>query len=340
MKTLRSLIHFASLAALLFTIFLGVPPLLGQAYQWENFAGSNGGLGDRDATGSAARFYLPNGTVVAPNGNIFVADTSNFTVRQVTPAGVVTTFAGQAGVTGHVDAATGSLARFTSPNGIAADAAGNLYVSDSATVRRITPSGAVDTLAGTTNIPGHVDGVQGVALLFAPSGLAVRPLPGGLSGDVEVYMTDAGFHTIRRITVIGGVATGVITIAGGAGLPGSVDDPVGTTARFSNPTGLALSADGNTLFVADTTNNSIRAITLSGLFPVNRVAGTPGTFGIEDGVAAASRFNGPTAIALDPSGTALAVVDSGNQLVRVMLLSNFQVNTQAWKVACHTICTK
>ena len=327
MKTLRSLIHFASLAALLFTIFLGAPPLLGQAYQWENFAGSNGGLGDRNATGSAARFYLPNGTVLAPDGNIYVADTSNFTIRRVTPAGVVTTFAGLAGATGHVDAA-GSLARFTSPNGIAVDATGILYVSDGATIRTITPGGAVSTLAGTANIPGHVDGGPGVALLFAPSGLAVRPLPGGAAGDVEVYTTDHGFHTIRRITVAGGVAT-VLTIAGGAGLPGAVDSSVGTLARFSNPTGLALSADGNTLFVADSTNNAIRAVTLTGVFPVNTVAGTPGTFGIEDGVASAARFNGPTAIALDPSGTALAIVDSGNQLVRVMLLSNFQVNTLA-----------
>ncbi len=316
--------HFLQLG-LMQIILLGMclswmpTPLHGQSYQWENFAGSNGGTGDRNAAGSAARFYLPNGTVRAPDGNFFVADYSNFTVRRVTPGGVVTTLAGRAGVMAH---ANGPLAdaRFVGPNGLAVDGLGNLYLSDSVTVRKIDLAlGSVQPLAGQPNIPGHVDGpAAGVALLFAPAGLAVK------ADGTVVYMADYGMHTIRRITV----ATGIVqTIAGGAGLPGSANG-FGAAARFFNPTGIALSADENTLFVSDSSNHAIRAVTLDEMnFPVTTLAGMPGSSGMDDGIGPAARFWMPTALALDPTGNALAVVDAGNVLVRVVLLANLQVTT-------------
>ncbi len=114
-------------------------------------AGSAGNAGSADGTGSAARFNLPCGLGVDAAGTLFVADANNHTIRKITPAGVVTTFAGSAGNIGHADGAGGS-ARFRVPRGLAVDPWGNVLVTDmqNQTLRRITPGGVVSTLAGFT----------------------------------------------------------------------------------------------------------------------------------------------------------------------------------------------
>jgi hypothetical protein len=109
-------------------------------------SGANGG--SADGLGAAAQFNFPNGLAVDAAGNVYVADFVNETIRQITPAGNVTTLAGTAGVTGNTDG-TGSAARFNGPTGIAVDAAGNVYVADTENhaVRKITLAGVVTTLA-------------------------------------------------------------------------------------------------------------------------------------------------------------------------------------------------
>jgi streptogramin lyase len=113
-------------------------------------AGSAGQAGSADGTGSAARFAAPRALTVDAAGNVFVADTDNNTIRKITPAGVVTTFAGRAGEAGATNGA-GGAARFSEPRGIAVDAAGNVYVADTGNqaIRQITPDGVVTTVAGT-----------------------------------------------------------------------------------------------------------------------------------------------------------------------------------------------
>ncbi len=103
-----------------------------------------------NGTGSAARFNFPSGVAVEGTGNIYVGDTSNFTIRQITPAGVVSTLAGLPLMRGGVDG-TGSAARFLLPEGMAVDSAGNIYVADTdaSTIRKITPGGVVSTFAGS-----------------------------------------------------------------------------------------------------------------------------------------------------------------------------------------------
>jgi sugar lactone lactonase YvrE len=111
-------------------------------------AGTAGMSGTADGTGPAARFNSPTGVAVDSTGNVYVADQNNYTLRKVTAAGVVTTLAGTAGMFGTADG-TGPAARFDFPTGVAADSAGNVYVADKDTLRKVTPAGVVTTLAGT-----------------------------------------------------------------------------------------------------------------------------------------------------------------------------------------------
>ena len=123
------------------------------------FAGSATTTGSANGTGLAARFSAPDGMALDSAGNLFVADTQNHTIRKITPAGVVTTFAGTAGSSGSTDG-TGSAARFNYPTGLAIDASDNLFVSDknNFVIRKITPAAVVTTFAGTVGSMGLTNG--------------------------------------------------------------------------------------------------------------------------------------------------------------------------------------
>src|SRR5439155_22158877 len=131
--------------------------------------GLAGRYGSADGSGSDARFNFFNGAGVAVDsaGNVYVADTSNHTIRKVTPAGDVTTLAGRAGSFGSADG-TGSAARFSQPEGVAVDSAGNVYVADhnNSTIRKVTPVGTnwlVTTLAGRALSSGSANGTNSAA---------------------------------------------------------------------------------------------------------------------------------------------------------------------------------
>ena len=128
-------------------------------------AGTAGAAGSTDGTGAAARFNFPTGVAIDRAGNLYVTDSSNSTVRKVTPTGVVTTLAGAAGKIGSVDG-TGAAARFHFPAGVAVDRTGNVYVTDfrGSTLRKITPAGTTTTIAGT---PSKARVVLGTAPGFA-----------------------------------------------------------------------------------------------------------------------------------------------------------------------------
>ena len=209
-------------------------------------AGLVGSSGSTDATGSDARFNEPVGVAVDGAGNIYVADSRNNTIRQVTPGGVATTLAGLAGSSGSTDA-TGSAARFNDPQFVAVDGAGNAYVADTEnhTIRKVTPDGVVTTLAGLAGSSGSTDSTGSAARFSSPSGVAV-------DGTGNVYLADTYNHTIRKVTP-GGVVT---TLAGLAGGPGSTDS-TGIAARFNRPGSVAVDGAGN-VYVADTGNNTIR----------------------------------------------------------------------------------
>ncbi|MBT5582053.1 MAG: hypothetical protein HOJ56_17230, partial [Acidimicrobiaceae bacterium] len=122
-------------------------------------AGSAGSSGSDDGTGTEARFYNPTGVAVDGDGNLYVTERYSHTIRKVTPAGEVTTFAGSAGSAGSDDG-TGAAARFREPTGVAVDGDGNLYVADAGnnTIRKVTPAGEVTTLAGSAGSSGSING--------------------------------------------------------------------------------------------------------------------------------------------------------------------------------------
>jgi sugar lactone lactonase YvrE len=272
-------------------------------------AGSTTGLsGCVDATGAAARFASPESVAVDAAGNVFVADTGNNRIRKITPAGVVSTFAGQ-------DAAGGAdgdraVATFYSPKGIAFDRSGNLFVADTwnHTIRKITPGGTVSTIAGQAGASGSSDAVGAAARFSYPWDVAV-------DADGNVFVADSANQVIRKIAP----DHTVTTVAGLAGASGSLDG-TGDAARFHDPMGLAIDEAGQ-LFVADSSNNTIRVVLDSG--EVRTVAGyawlssdglTPLSAGFNDGAGATARFVAPRDVAVDRLGN--VYVTDGNNVIR------------------------
>lgn len=204
-------------------------------------AGSSAGY--VDATGTAARFYNPYGVAVDASGNVYVADVSNHRIRKITSGGVVTTFAGS--TAGYTDA-TGTAAQFNNPYGVAVDSSGNVYVADVTNhrIRKITPAGAVTTLAGSTQ--GYADGIGAAAQFNNPYDVAVDA--GG-----NVYVADRNNNRIRKVSPSGTVST-----LAGTGVIGFADGP-GLSAQFYAPYSVAVDGAG-IVYVADTYNQRIRKI--------------------------------------------------------------------------------
>ena len=174
-------------------------------------AGGVGVTGTNDGPGTEARFNYPEGVAVDGAGNVYVADTSNHTIRKVTPAGVVTTLAGTPGVSG-TNNGTGTAAKFYYPFGLAVDTNGTVYVADTYNhvIRKITAAGAVTTFAGKMSTSGSANGTSTTARFYYPVGMAV-----GSGGTL--YVADYGNNFIRKITSSGTVST----LAGTAGSSGS-----------------------------------------------------------------------------------------------------------------------
>jgi sugar lactone lactonase YvrE len=185
---------------------------------------------------------------------------------------------------------------------LAVDIAGNVYVADTDnnTIRKVTPTGAVTTLAGLAGSSGSADGTGSDARFRVPSGVAV-------DSAGNVYVADSGNHTIRKVT-----PAGVVTTL--AGLEGSVGstDATGNDARFNIPVGVAVDGTGN-VYVADTYNHTIRKVTAAGV--VTTLAGLAGSAGSEDGTGSAAGFDHPAGVAVDDAGI-LYVADTRNYTIR------------------------
>ncbi len=301
-------------------------------------AGSTSGF--LDGTGNTAKFQIPGGITNDAAGNIYVGDVGNNKIRKVTPAGVVTTFAGS--TAGFING-TGTNAKFNNPNYITIDMNGNLFVADVANycIRKITPMGVVTTIAGS-GFPGYVDGsgssprfqiITGIAVdnqgviyvtervgrirKITPSGtvttFASNPTAGfsaellGLAIDFNgnLYVADSFNFSIKKIT-----PTGTVTTFAGTGIDGFANG-AGTIAQFSYPTDVATDVLGN-VYVSDYGNSRIRKISPSGV--VTTLAGS-GTLGFADGDSSIAQFNNPQGITVDNGGN-IYVADKNNHKIR------------------------
>ena len=217
---------------------------------------------------------------------------------------MVTTLAGLASPTGGSANGTGATAGFYLPTGIAVDGSGNIYVGDTFnnTIRKITPTGAVSTIAGA---PGLMSGPNG---FYGPCGVAVN------QQGSEVYVADSNDETIRQIvlsSVYGGAPDWFLSIlAGTTQSPGNADGR--GTAKFSLPDGVALDGSGN-LYVADSGNCTIRKISSDGT--VSAWVGTARNVGSADGLGGAASFNNPFGLAVDGAMN-VYVADTFNHTIR------------------------
>jgi uncharacterized repeat protein (TIGR02543 family) len=290
------------------------------------FAGFAGSIGSLNGTGTNAQFYGPQGITLDAAGFLYVADTANATIRKITTNGVVTTLAGSAGNINSFDGA-GTNAQFFQPQGIAVDSTGNVYVADSwnHTIRKITPAGVVSTLAGLAGNLGSVNGTNSKARFNRPAGVAV-------DSSNNVFVTDFLNHTIRKITPTGTVST----IAGLPGVWGSADG-TNNAARFFQPQGILADNVGN-LFVVDSGNQTIRKISASGTnWIVSTVAGSLGNAGYVDGTGSAAQFYFPAGLARDGAGY-FYFADSGNNTIRTeRTFVNYFLNTSIYPLNSGTI---
>jgi len=291
----------AAAAAVILTAVAGAQSNYTTPYTFGTLAGSAGAVTSVDATGAAARFHYPSCTAVDANGNVYVADTINCTIRKVTPAGVVTTLAGSPGGPGSVDG-TGAAARFNLPQGVTVDASGNLFVADTgnATIRKVTPAGVVTTLAGTALAFGNRDGTGAAATFHGPCGI-------GVDSSGNLYVADTLNDTVRMVT-----AAGVVTTLAGSQAAVGSSDGTGAAAQFNAPYGVAVDGSGN-LYVSDQGNNTIRKIASGGV--VTTLAGTAGHRGSADGTGAAAQFFTPAGVAVDGNSN-VYVADNANDTIR------------------------
>jgi sugar lactone lactonase YvrE len=264
------------------------------------FAGTTGTPGSIDGTGIGAQFNGPRG-IATDGSTLYVTDWGNHTIRAIgISSGAVSTLAGTAGSSGSLNG-VGPAAQFNQPYGIACDGS-NLYVAEQAnhTIRTIViASRTVTTLAGTAGVSGSLDGIGGAAQFNQPAGVA--------TDGTSLYVADSSNSTIRKIAI---ATRNVTTFAGTAGMNGSVDG-VGSAAQFNSPR--AVTTDGRSLYVADTSNHTVRMIAIPTRSAAT-IAGNAGSSGSADGIGSAALFNQPRGILTD--GTSLFVADSVNNAIR------------------------
>ncbi|HWA26194.1 MAG TPA: hypothetical protein VG734_11065 [Lacunisphaera sp.] len=329
------------------------------------FAGAPGLSGSADGTGAAARFDDPHDITVDSADNLYVTDTGNHTIRKITPAGVVTTLAGLAGVTGNNDG-PGTLARFNSPLGITADATGNIFVTESGnnTIRKITPAGAVSTFArnltfrdpyyyaiaadaaGNAYVARYItrtysnysiNGVLQAAEVATDIGYLTKVAPDGtltylLQSNVIVFHPEGQIPPINTpitdvlveadgellLAVNGRIvhfvpATGTSSVVSGSGIPGSADGNA-ANAQFSGLLGLAVDREG-VITIADTGNNNVRRISANGISGTLAGLALDQASGFADGSGSAARFQSPVGVAVDAAGNTY-VADHASHCIR------------------------
>ena len=265
-------------------------------------SGTAGFSGDGDPA-TEAQLNRPVGVAADGAGNLYIADRNNHRVRKVDSAGVISTVAGGSGLLlGDGGAAT--AARLISPEGVALDGAGNLYIADQGydRIRKVDTAGEITTVAGGSGLLLGDGGAATAAQLNSPR--AVAP-----DGSGNLYIADGGNNRIRKVD-----SAGEITTVAGDGTRGySGDGGAATAAQLDSPNGVAPDGAGN-LYIADGGNNRIRKVDSAGVITTVAGDGTQG-YGGDGGAAVAALLRNPWGVALDGSGN-LYIADTENNRIR------------------------
>ena len=256
---------------------------------------------------TAAELWEPMGLAFDPWGNLFLADTNNQRVREIS-AGVISTFAGTGAAGTGQEGLTPLKMPLRGPRGVCAGRDGSVYIVDTDNHRVLVepPRGVVTTFAGNGS-PG--DAGDGESARLAQLNL---PTACALDGAGDMFIADTGNHRIREVT-----ATGIINTVAGSGAAGYVGDGgAATAAALYAPSGVAVDGNGN-IFIADTGNHAIRLVTPDGSIHTIAGQGAAGFSG-DGGEGRAAFLNSPSGILLDGAGD-LYFADTGNNRVRRMV---------------------
>jgi len=286
-------------------------------------AGSLSAYGEHGDGGQAvkATLFHPGGTAEDAKGDVFVADSGDNVIREITPSGVIRRIAGS-GIAGLGYAGPSgfpaTLSSLDHPQNVAVNAQGDVFIADTYNNRvvKVTPQGKVVAVAGDGKAGYSGDGGLGAfAELNEPTGVAV-------DAKGNLYIADSANNVIRRVDA----KTGIITTVAGDYAADKADDGLGgfsgdggpaTSARLNAPQGVAVDGAGD-LFIADTFDNAIREVTPAGVIStvVNSAStggGAPAAGGESSGAApTASKLNTPYGVAIDPSTDDLYVADTSN----------------------------
>jgi uncharacterized protein (TIGR03437 family) len=286
-------VRFWGIPRLLAVCWLGCLWAAAPVYQLTTVAGSD--LVGDGGPATSAQIAQPEGTVVDASGNLYIADAANHRVRMVSPAGTISTVAGNGHPGFSGDGGPASAAQLNQPYDVALDAAGNLYIADygNQRVRQVATNGNIATVAGNGASGSDADGGPATgALLVGPRDVAVDP-----AGNL--YISDFDGHRVRKVA-----PNGTISTAAGIGVAGfSGDGGPASAAQLAFPAGLALDGAGN-LYIVDTGNVRIREV-LAGPGTINTVC-TQQSFGMPN-----IQLSG---LAANPAGI-LYIPESGNSFV-------------------------
>lgn len=264
------------------------------------FAGNPNVPGQADGPRQLAEFRSPRGLAFDGAGNLYIAESTNATIRRIDLAGNVTTIAGSAQQRVHLDG-VGTAARLVAPVGLALANSQTLAITDTAshTVRLLNLSTlSLTTIAGNPLVAGTADGSGSAAGFNTPFGISSN-------GAGLLYVSDSNNNTVRRVTL-----GGVVTTLAGQLMPTGFLDGAGPAARFGGTVPLTADATGN-VYVSD--NHTIRKVTPAGI--VTTIAGSAGQPGFVDGSGSVARFNQPSHLAVDSAGNVI-VADSSNHAIR------------------------
>jgi Pro-kumamolisin, activation domain/Bacterial Ig-like domain (group 3) len=292
--------------------------LVAGTYNW-GFSGDAG-------PATSAQLQGPSQVWVDPAGNLYIADSHNFVVREVDASGVISTIAGaESASSGYAgDRGPATLAQLDHTQGVVTAASGNIYVSTfGGTVRAIDDHGIISTFAGDDTLGFSGDGGPAVnALIGAQDAMSV-------DNAGNLYLADSSDNRIRQIT-----PTGIITTVAGSGDDGYTGDGgPATDAQLSSPFATAFDAAGN-MYISDQNNNVIREVSTTGqisTFAGNGAAGYSG----DGGLAVSAEMNRPYGLALDARGD-LYFSDNGNCRIRKVDTQGIVTTVAGRGISCET----